>query len=236
MKIRVLSIIIIAIIMTSCGTQKQVVKEDAIKNDVVKKVVVPPPTGVLVMDTATKVFASVNLPKNDNWVIKNEDATWRHDEFLVNKMDDYRKLATIRTMSLGKFSADIHDTIEAVSILKINIGVMLCYNDFHFKKDGDGNPIETPVYTSKLITLNNHKVLFVEAEIKITNKEYTTFGNSYYARNYYFLAEKDENNKIPIISSATLLKPENYEAEKVKFIELVDYVVNTAVVNPEFKF
>ena len=231
MKLRVLSIITIAIIMASCGTPKQGVKED-----VAKIVIVPPPAGVLVMDTTTKVFASINLPKNDNWVIKNEEATWRNDEFLVRKMDDWRKLATIRTMSLGKFSADIHDTTDAVSILKINIGVMLCYNDGHFKKDGDGNPIETPVYTTKLITLNYHKVLFVEAEIKITNKEYKTFGNSYYARDYYFLAEKDDNNKIPIISSATLLTPENYETEKLKFIELVDYVVNTAVVNPEFKF
>ena len=233
MKTRLLSIITIVIIITSCGTQKQVVKEDA-----VKKSIIPPPAGVIVMDTTTKVFASIKLPKNDNWVIKNKDATWRHDEFLVKKMDDWKQISVIRTMSLGKFSEDFKDTVSVVTALKANAGMLLCYNDYHFRKDGDGNEIETPVFTTKLTTLNNGtNVVLIEAEVKITNKESKVFGNSYYARNYYILAKtEDGKNNIPIISSATLLTPDNYEVEKQKFIELVDYVANTAVLNPEYKF
>ena len=232
MKTRLLSIITIVIIITSCGTQKQVVKEDA-----VKKSIIPPPAGVIVMDTTTKVFASIKLPKNDNWVIKNEDATWRHDEFLVKQMDDWKQLAIIRTMSLGKFNKDLKDTTSVLSSIKANAGTLLCYNDYHFKKDGNGNKIETPVFTAKLTTLNNGtKVVLIEAEVKITNEKSKTFGNTYYARNYYFLAKKDEKNNIPIISSATLLTPDNYAVEKAKFIELVDYIINTAILNPEYKF
>lgn len=229
MKTRILITVGIAIIIASCGTQKQVVKE---------KVVIPPPTGVVVMDTTTKVFSSIKLPKNDNWVIKNEDATFRHDEFLVKKMDDWKQISIIRTLSYGTFSADLNDAKAVTkSIDNYAAGVIIQYNDFHFKKDGNGDKIEDPIHTTKLDTLKNgYVVVIVEAEVKITNKEYKTFGNSYYALNYYFLAKKDEKNCIPIISSSTLLKPENYETDKKKFIELVDYVVNTAVVNPEYKF
>lgn len=87
------------------------------------------------------------------------------------------------------------------------------------------------------MTLDNGiKAVLIESEIKITNKASKVFGNSYYARNYFFLAKKDEEKaKFPIISSATLLTPENYDSEKKKFKELVDYVVNTAILLPDYK-
>ncbi len=42
--------------------------------------------------------------------------------------------------------------------------------------------------------------------------------------------------KLTLISSSILLKPENYETEKKTFIDLVAYVVNKVVAQPEYKF
>lgn len=234
MKTRILSIVAIAILMSSCGTQKQVVKKET-----VKEVVIPPPAGIEVMDTVTKVFASLKLPKNDYWIIKNKDATWRHDEFLVKKMTPSNgEVAVIRTMSYGKFSIDVNDVTAVVkSIDGFAAGLVIKYNDFWFKYDGEGNKIEDPIHTTKLDTLKNgYIVVIVEAEVKNNCEKHRFFGRTYYARNYYFLAKKDEKNCIPIISSSVMLLPDNYETEKQEFIDLVDYVVNTAVLQPEYKF
>jgi len=230
MKTRIL-LIAISILIASCGTQKQVVKE--------KVVAIPPPTGIEVMDTVTKVFASLKLPKNDGWVIKNEDATWRHDEFLVKKKTPSNgEVAVIRTMSYGGFSTDLNDVTAVVkSIDGYVAGFVIKYNDFWFKYDGEGNKIEDPVHTIKLDTLKNgYIVILVEAEVKNIREKHRFFGRTYYARNYYYLAKKDEKNCIPIISSSIMLLPENYSIEKQKFIDLVDYVTNTAILNPEYKF
>lgn len=231
MKTNYLLLVSIVLMIVSCGAPKQITT--------VETVIVPPPTGVEVMNIQTKVFASINLPQNDYWVVKNEDATWRHDEFLVKKMTPSNgEVAVIRTQSYGGFSTDLNDA-KAVekSIDGYAAGLVIKYNDFWFKYDGEGNKIEDPVHTTKLDTLENgYLVVVVEAEVKNTQEEHRFFGRSYYARNYYYLAKKDEKNCIPIISSSVMLLPENYETEKRKFIELVDYVVNTAVVNPEFEF
>ena len=234
MKTQILSIIAVALLMASCGTQKQVAKDDAIKN-----IVISPPSGIEVMDTVTKVFVSLKLPKNDYWIIKNKDATFRYDEFLVKKRDPSNgEVAIIRTLSYGKFSTDLNNVTDVVkSIDNYMAGFIIKYNDFHFKSDGEGNKIEDPVHTTKLDTLaNGYIVVVVESEVKNTREKHRFFGRSYYARNYYFLAKKDEKNCIPIISSSVMLLPDNYETEKQKFIDLVDYVVNTAVLQPEYKF
>ena len=229
MKTRIL-LIAISILIASCGTQKQVVKE--------KVVAIPPPTGIEVMDTVTKVFASLKLPENDGWVIKNKDATWRSDEFLVKKMDDWKSLSVIRTMTFNDGSVDLNDTVAILKSINTNASNILRYNDYHFKKDGNGDIIKTPIYTTKFINLSNGiKVILMEAEVKITNKDYKTYGNSYYARNYFILANREDGKKsIPVVFSATALTPDNYSIEKQKFIDLVDYVTNTAILNPEYKF
>jgi len=228
-RISILTIAIL-ILIASCGTQKQVVKE--------KVVTIPPPAGIEVMDTVTKVFASLKLPKNDAWVIKNKDATWRSDEFLVKKMDDWKSLAVIRTMTFNNGTVDLNDTVAILKSINANAATILGYNDYHFKKDGNGDAIKTPVYTIKFISLSNGtRVVLMEAEVKITNKDYKTYGNSYYARNYFILANREDGKKsIPVIFSAIALTPDSYAIEKQKFIELVDYVTNTAVLKPEYKF
>ena len=233
MKTRILSIIVLAILIASCGIQKQVATKET-----VKEVVITLPAGVEFMDTTTKVFASINLPKNNNWVIKNKDATWSSDEFLVKKMDDLKTLSVIRTMTFNNGSVNLNDTVAILKSINTNAGMLLGYNDYHFKKDGNGDAIETPFYTTKIINLSNGiKVILMEAEVKITNKDYKTYGNSYYARNYFILANREDGRKsIPVIFSATELIPDNYLTEKQKFIELVDYVINTAILKPEYKF
>lgn len=226
--------LIMVIVLASCGTPKKAVVSTPPPPP-------PPPAGVEVNNTTTKVFSSINLPKNDYWVVKNEDATFRHDEYLVKRMTPSNgEVAIIRTLSYGGFSKDLNDVSAVVESIDKNVaGMIICYNDFHFKYDSLGEKIkdkDNPAHTIKLDTLENgYVVIVVEAEVKNKNKENRFFGNSYYARNYFFLAEKDDKNKIPIISSSTLLKPENYESEKAKFIELVDYVVNTAILLPDYK-
>lgn len=232
MKKNYLVLVSIVLLMASCGTPKQTIV----------KIQVPPPAGVEVRDTETQVFSSINLPKNDYWVVKNEDASWRHDEFLVKRMTPSNgEVAVIRTLSYGKFSIGLDDVTAVVnSIHKNGAGTVINYNDYHFKYDSLRNQLgneEYPHHTTTLDTLKNGSVvIFVEAEVKNANKEHRFYGNSYYARNYFFLAEKDEDHRLPIISSSTLLKPENYEADKKKFIELIDYIVNTAVLQPDYKF
>ena len=239
MKTRIFLTIAVAIMIASCGTKKELVEAPtAIQSPAIQSPAIPPPAGIEVMNTTTKVFASLNLPKNDNWVIKNEDATWRPDEFLVKKMDEYKTISVIRTMSLFNGDVDLNDTVAILKSINANATMLLGYNDYHFKKDGNGDAIETPVYTTKITNLsNNIKVVLMEAELKITNTNYKTYGYSYYARNYFILANREDGKKcIPVVFSSTVLTPDNYAVEKQNFIELVDYVANTAVVKPEYKF
>lgn len=235
MKTRIFLTIAVTIMIASCGTKKELAEAPiAIQSPAIQS-----PAGIEVMDTTTKVFASINLPKNDNWLIKNKEATWRPDEFLVKKTTPNNYLISIiSTMSFGKFSTDLNDITAVVESIDDNADMLLMYNNYNFKLDAEGKRTDIPPpHTSKLDTLENgYVVVIIEAEVKRTNEKSKSFGNSYYARHYYYLAKKDENNCIPIISSSTLIKEENYETDKQKFIELVDYVVNTAVVNPEFKF
>ena len=219
----------IVLLMASCGTQKQTVTE---------KIVIPPPAGVEVMDVETKVFSSLKLPNNDNWVDKTKDATWRSDENVVKKMDGNKTVSVIRTMTFHNGNVDLNDTVAILKSINSNAGMLLGYNDYHFKKDGDGNPIETPVYTTKIITISNGtKVILMEAEVKNTIESSRIFGNSYYARNYFILANREDGEKcIPVVFSAVALTPDNYTIDKQKHIELVDYVVKAAELKPEYIF
>ncbi len=151
-------------------------------------------------------------------------------------MDDWRQIAIIRTMSWGSWKSALKDTIAAMERIEITNTQLLRYNDFHFKSPIEKN-IHFALNKTEIVTLDNGvKAVLIESEVKITNESSKAFGNSYYARNYFFLAKKDEDKaKFPIISSATLLTPGNFESEKKDFIELVDYVVNTAILLPDYQ-
>ena len=221
-------ILVTVLLLASCGTPKKVAVSTPPPPP-------PPPAGVEVNNTSTKVFERLLLPNNNNWVLKNEDGTATADEYLVKKMDDWRQIAIIRTMSWGSWKSGLKDTTAAMERIEITNTQLLQYNDFHFKSPIDNN-IPFALNKTKIVTLDNGvKAVLIESEVKITNEASKAFGNSYYARNYFFLAKKDEDKaRFPIISSATLLTPENYESEKKKFIELVDYVVNTAILLPDY--
>ena len=213
------------IFLASCGAPKKIVVSPP----------PPPPAGVEVNNTSTKVFERLLLPTNDNWILKNEDGTATADEYLMKKMDDWRQIAVIRTMSWGSWKSGLNDTTAAKERINITNTQLLGYNDYHFKSPIEKN-IPFDISKTEIVTLDNGiRAVLIESEIKITNKASKVFGNSYYARNYFFLAKKDEEKaKFPIISSATLLTPENYELEKKKFKELVDYVANTAILLPDY--
>jgi len=226
-KLRIYLMLAIIGLLASCGTQKKLTTT----------AVIPPPQGVEVMDTTTSVFTSVKLPKNDKWQLSNKKATATSNEFLTMKMDGWKNLSLIRALGWGYWKSDLNDTVAALSSIKSHAKYLITYNDFHFKFDGNFNKVKKPEFTMELTTLDNGtRVVLVEAEIKITKEGHKEFGNSHYSRNYYFLAKKDEEKATyPIIGSTILLTQENYEVEKAKFKELVNYIANTAVLNTEYK-
>lgn len=178
----------------------------------------------------TGVFSSVRLPINKKWMINTKDkATAGANEFVVTE-GYYGN--TIRTLNWSSWKSDLEDTDAAISAVKKNAGDLIRYNDYHFRKTGENIKIEEPLFTTKLVTLENGtKAVLVEAEIIITKPENSRIlGNSYYARNYYFITNGEgEKIKFPVIASSAMFKAENYEKEKTEFQELIDNIANTAI-------
>jgi len=188
------------------------------------------PQGVEVYDYKSEIFSAVKLPVNGNWKIK----TVSDKEIVVSNANNYK----IKAIESGNWKSNLEDTTAAISSIKNSAGSLIKANDFHFKSDGAGNKIEQPVFTTKIVQLDNGtKVVLVEAEIKITKPETSRiFGNSYYTCIYYFLAKKEgEKTKFPVIAMSLILKPENYEMEKKKSLELLNHIANTAILSTEYK-
>jgi len=186
--------------------------------------------GIDLYQYETIQFSSVNLPTNGKWMINTADkATAGAREFVVSE-GSYGNI--IRSLNWGSWKANIEDTDAAILAVKASTGDLIRYNDYHFRSTGEDVKIPVPVFTTKLVTLENGtKAVLVEAEIKIT-KPVTSriFGNSYYARLYYFITDGEgEKTKFPVIASSAMFKAENYEKEKKEFQELIDYIANTAV-------
>jgi len=178
----------------------------------------------------TDVFASVRLPINKKWMINTRDkATAGANEFVVS--DGYYG-TVIKTLNWGSWKSNLENTDAAISAVKASAGSLIRYNDYHFKSTGENVKIPEPVFTTKLVTLENGtKAVLVEAEIIITKPENSRIlGNSYYARSYYFITNGEGKKiKFPVIASSTTFKAENYEKEKKEFQELIDNIANTAV-------
>jgi len=178
----------------------------------------------------TDVFSSVRLPINKKWMINTKDkATAGANEFVVTE-GYYGN--TIRTLNWGSWKSDLEDTDAAISAVKASAGSLIRYNDYHFKTTGENIKIEEPLFTTKLVTLENGtKAVLVEAEIIITKPANSKIlGNSYYARNYYFITNGEgEKMKFPVIASSAMFKAENYKKEKNEFQELIDNIANTAI-------
>ena len=188
------------------------------------------PQGVEVYDYESEIFSTVKLPVNGNWKIK----TISDNEIIVSNANDYN----IKAIESGNWKSNLEDTIAAISSIKNSAGYLIRANNYHFRSDGEGNRIEQPVFTTKIVQLENGtKVVMVEAEIKITKPETSRiFGNSYYTCIYYFLAKKEgEKTKFPVIAMSLTLKPENYEMEKKKSLELFNHIANIAILSTGYK-
>ena len=182
----------------------------------------------------TGIFESLQIPANKGWTIKNQDATMPNDDLLLKEMksNGWESKAVIRTIKSGNWKSNLEDTTAALKSIKGNeADFLLKYNERRFKKNKHDEP------SVKLTTLKNGtKAILVECELKIEDEKNKYFGNSYYARNYYLLAKKNEEKAhYPVISSSVTLTKENYNTDKKNFQELIDHIANTAVLKSEYK-